>query len=99
MVANKSDLFDKEQVNEEEAKQYANEKGLNFQVTSALNGIGIEELFNNIGKKLINPNYKKEDEDDEENDKKENNENDNDGRIQLDSKVAKDDTKKNYCCY
>ena len=48
---------------------------------------------------MINPNYKKEDEDDEENDKKENNENDNGGRIQIDSKIAKDDTKNKYCCY
>ena len=63
-----------------------------------MNGIGIEELFNNIGKKLIDPNNKKKDEDDEENDNKENNENDNGGRIQLDSKVAKDDNKNNYCC-
>ena len=52
-----------------------------------------------LQKKFINLNYKKEEEDDEENDKKENNEKDNDGRIQLDTKVTKDDTNKNYCCY
>ena len=63
-----------------------------------MNGIGIEELFNNIGKKLIDPNNKKKDEDDEENDNKENNENDNGGRIQLESKAGKDNNKNNYCC-
>ena len=54
MVANKSDLLTQAQVNEEEGKQFANETGVIFQITSAVNGIGINELFYNIGCKLLN---------------------------------------------
>ena len=63
-----------------------------------MNGVGIEELFYNTGKKLIDPNFKKEDEDEEENDNAENKKTDNGGRITLDSKIAKEDNKKKFCC-
>ena len=56
MAANKSDLFSKEQVTEEEGKQYAQEIGAIFQITSACTGIGVNELFFNIGKRLFEPN-------------------------------------------
>ena len=39
--------------------------GALFQVTSALNGIGVEVLFKNIGKNLIESNNKNKDEDEE----------------------------------
>ena len=62
MAANKSDLFDKEQVPEAEARQYAAEIGAVFKLTSACQATGIEELFKSIGCKILNPNYKDDDE-------------------------------------
>ena len=89
-------MFDQEQVKEEEAEDYAKEKGLIFQVTSAFKGIGIEELFKNIGTKLVDPKYKDKFEDQPINDENDNNNSEN---IKLDLNNAKDDnTKKNYCC-
>ena len=89
-------MFDKEEVSEEEAKQYAKKKGLDFQVTSALSGVGIEELFYNTGKKLVDPNFKLEDE--EENDNDENKKTGSGGRITLEAKVVQEDNKKKFCC-
>ena len=62
MAANKSDLFDKEQVSEAEAREYAKEIGAVFKLTSACTASGIEELFKSIGCKYLDPNFK-EDED------------------------------------
>ena len=61
MAANKSDLIEKEQVNEAEARKYAKEMGALFKVTSACTAAGIEELFRSIGCKILNPNYSDED--------------------------------------
>jgi GTPase SAR1 family protein len=54
LAANKSDLFQQEQVSEVEGKKYADEIGVIFQVTSACTGVGINELFYNIGCKILN---------------------------------------------
>ena len=56
-MGNKSDLFDDEEVTEVEGKEFADKIGAVFSITSALRGIGIEDLFRNLGKKLLNPNY------------------------------------------
>ena len=48
-----------EQVSEDKGKQYADEINAIFQITSARNGIGINELFYDIGCKILNPNYNK----------------------------------------
>ena len=93
--ANKSDLFDQEQVSEEEAKNYAKEKGMIFHVTSALNGVGVEELFKIIGKKLVGENNQNKDNEAKEEEiiKNETNE-----RIKLDIKKVNDEDQKKYCC-
>ena len=59
MAANKSDLIGgkKEEVNEEEARKYAQDIGAIFQLTSAFTGTGIDLLFKNIANKMIYPNY------------------------------------------
>ena len=62
MAANKSDLFDKEQVSEAEAREYAKEIGAVFKLTSASSGTGIEEIFKSIGYKFLDPNFKEEEE-------------------------------------
>ena len=94
--ANKSDLFEQEEVSEEEAKNYAKEKGMIYHVTSALNGVGVEELFKIIGKKLVGENCQNKDNEanEEEAIKNETNE-----RIKLDiKKVNDEDQKTKYCC-
>ena len=101
MAANKSDLIEKEQVNEAEARKYAKEVGALFKVTSACTAAGIEELFRSIGCKLLNPNYTEEDEGKpvtpiqqppNRNDKKDN------SKIKLDDKKAvKKKEKKGFC--
>ena len=40
-----------------EGKEFADKIGAVFSITSAFRGIGIEELFRNLGCKLLNPNY------------------------------------------
>ena len=57
VVANKYDLFDQQQVNDEEGKEFARQiKGI-FQPTSAKGNTGIDELFEKIGMKYFDPNY------------------------------------------
>ena len=51
--ANKSDLFNQEKVKEEHGKMFANRiKGI-FQATSCFTGLGINDLFNQVGLKYI----------------------------------------------
>ena len=78
-------------MHEEEAKNYAKEIGAIFRLTSALTSLGIEELFKSIGCKILDPNFK-----DDENQGK-------DGAktkgVKLDSQKAQDKTKnKRICC-
>ena len=54
LCANKSDLFAKQQVSDKEGKEYSESIGALFQITSALEGVGVDDLFCNIGKKLLN---------------------------------------------
>ena len=51
LCANKSDLIKQENVNEEEARNYAKELGAIFCSTSAKNDYGISDLFIQIAKK------------------------------------------------
>ena len=45
LIGNKSDLFEEEQVKEEEAKEFAQSIGAFFMLTSAKHGTGIHEAF------------------------------------------------------
>ena len=62
IAANKSDLFEKEQVPENEARNFACEIGAFFQYTNLCNDEGIEELFKDIGCQFLDPNYKEKEE-------------------------------------
>jgi small GTP-binding protein len=53
IAGNKSDLIDKEEVNEDEARKFAKEINASFRLTSALSNIGIEELFLELTKKYL----------------------------------------------
>ena len=58
VAGNKCDMYDKEEVNENEAKQFAEKVGAFFGITSAKNNTGINELFMNAANKFVDPNYK-----------------------------------------
>ena len=53
IAGNKSDLIEKEEVNEDEARKFAKEINASFRLTSALSNIGIEELFLELTKKYL----------------------------------------------
>ena len=57
VVGNKYDLFNDQQVKDEEGKEFAKKINAFFQVTSAKNNTGVNELFEKIGKKFIDPSY------------------------------------------
>ena len=58
LAANKSDLYDKEEVSEETARQFAEKIGAIFKLTSACTSVGVEELFISVGSKYLDPNFK-----------------------------------------
>lgn len=55
IVGNKNDLYEREQIDEEIARKYAQEIGAIFRLTSASNAYGIHDLFNVVGKKYLVP--------------------------------------------
>ena len=61
LAGNKADLFDREQVNEDDAKAFAKEIQAIFKPTSAMTAIGIDDLFDAVGKKILDPNYVEDD--------------------------------------
>ena len=92
MAANKSDLFDKEQVPEADARSFASEIGAVFKLTSACTATGIEELFKSIGCKYLDPDYR-EDEGGNSSPGLSST-----GTVKLDASKAKEDKKKKGCC-
>ena len=62
LVGNKCDLFEKEEVTEEEGEKLAKEMGAFFKLTSPKEKVGVNELFQTIGYKALAflfPNNKK----------------------------------------
>ena len=45
IAGNKADMFDKEEVSEQDARDFANQIGAQFRLTSAFENTGIDELF------------------------------------------------------
>ena len=58
VAGNKCDLYESEDVKESEARQFAEEIGAIFELTSAQNNTGINELFLDVGYKYLDPNFK-----------------------------------------
>ena len=56
LAGNKNDMYEHEEIEENEGKELAKELGAIFQKTSAKESTGVEDLFIKIGKKFINPN-------------------------------------------
>ena len=55
IVGNKSDNYEYEQVQDIEGKSLAKELNAIFHTTSAKTGLGVDELFNKIGRQCVNP--------------------------------------------
>ena len=55
IAGNKSDLYDNEDVPEEEAREFAKSIGAVFSLTSAQNNSEINDLFEELGKKYLGP--------------------------------------------
>ena len=56
LAGNKNDMYEHEEVEENEGKDLAKSLGAIFQKTSAKESTGVEDLFTKIGKKFLNPN-------------------------------------------
>ena len=57
LAGNKSDLIEEEAVKEDEAKEFADKINAVFRNTSAYSNVGVDELFEELGMKFIEPNY------------------------------------------
>ena len=59
LVGNKYDLYETEQVKEDEAREYANSINAGFYLTSAKYNNNVEELFVESGRKFLQPDYQR----------------------------------------
>ena len=59
LVGNKYDLYENEQVKEDEAREYANSINAGFYLTSAKYNNNVEELFVESGRKFLQPDYER----------------------------------------
>jgi small GTP-binding protein len=101
VVANKNDLYGDQVVSDEIGQNFADDIGAIFQSTSALSDSGIGKLFDNIGKKIIDPDYDYKDSDKKAKanfDKKQKNQKDdeNEKRVKLGEK--NNNNNKKGCC-
>ena len=55
IAANKSDIYENEEVEDAEGTKFAQEINAIFQKTSAKQSSGIDDLFRKIGIKIVNP--------------------------------------------
>ena len=92
IAGNKCDLYENEEVKESEARQFAEEIGAIFELTSAQNNTGITELFFEVGNKYLDPNFKPSTDEEKKNEKQK--------KIVLDKKDLKKEDKKTKksCC-
>ena len=103
VVANKNDLYGDQVVSDEVGQNFADDIGAIFQSTSALSDSGIGKLFDNIGRKIIDPDYDYKDSDKKAKanfDKKQKNQKDdeNEKRVKLGEQNNKNNNSKKGCC-
>lgn len=58
IVGNKCDLFEEEEVKEEEARDFANQIGGQYFLVSAKNGNGIDVMFKTLANNFLNASFK-----------------------------------------
>ena len=92
ICANKMEYYQSLQVTEQEGKEFAKSIGAGFFCTSSLSNAGIDNMLENIGKKLLDPNY---DFYEDENKIKEEYERKKKERMYLEEKLKKEKNKKN----
>ena len=86
VAGNKSDLYENEEVKEDDARECAKEIGAVFELTSAQNNTGINDLFLNVGYKFLDPSFKPEIEIGNKEDKENKDETKEDKKIVLNKK-------------
>ena len=89
VAGNKCDMYEKEEVTENEGKEFAEQIGAFFEMTSAKNNTGINDLFMNAAQRFFDPNYKQNPEDGKDNIESE-------GKVKLDSNAQKNQRRR--CC-
>ena len=89
VAGNKCDMYEKEEVNENEGKAFAESIGAFFEITSAKNNTGINELFDTASNKFVYPNGTS-------NEQKDQKELGNDS-VKLDEKEHKVQKKRSWC--
>ena len=57
IVGNKSDLYETEQTSEKEAREFAESINAIYELTSAQNNSGIQQLFEDVGMKYLAPDF------------------------------------------
>ena len=98
VVANKNDLYEEREVEDEVGEEFANQIGAIFGSTSAKEDSGVTALFDNIGRKILDPSFdyieekKKKNKEYKKNKEKENKENRESNAIK-NNKGSKGDTK------
>ena len=91
IAGNKCDMYEREEVSENDAKEFAESKGAFFEITSAKNNTGINELFMNAANRFVDPNFKSNsDEEKQQADQGE-------GNIKLEENDNKKEKKKGCC--
>ena len=100
VVANKSDLYADQKVNNKDGKEFAEKINAIFQTTSAMSDTGINTLFENIGKKIIMPDYdyKNSDNTAQKDFSKKLAKEKNDKKIKLEKKNSNDPKNAKKCC-
>jgi len=107
VVGNKTDLYGEQIVPNDTAKEFATKIDAIFQLTSAKNNDGIENLFDIIGKKYLKPSFQYDENDKkakENFDKKKENQRNSRIRIKMQNNNSEDggnngeNTKKKNCC-
>ena len=58
VVGNKEDLYENQEIEKDEAREFAKKINAIFRYTSCKESKGIEELFEEIGKHYLDPNLK-----------------------------------------
>ena len=91
IAGNKCDMYEREEVTENDAKEFAESKGAFFEITSAKNNTGINELFMNAANRFVDPNYKGNSEEGKEQSEQ------GEGTIKLEENDNKKEKKKGCC--
>ena len=96
VAGNKCDLFENEKVPEQQARDFADKIGAIFELTSAQNNTGITEIFQEVGRKYLDPSFQQTVKEKE----KENKEEGKEQNIKLENKDEKKQDKpkkKGFC--